>query len=176
MLLRDANILYRSGSYAGSVVLAAFAREELGRYRILSDMRSEAIGGTIFTLKDIKTRCNSHEIKQRAGMLSMVIRTDRDSALGWLLQKRFEASPGTAQWKEADEELTEIDRSRKGRVTSNRHKLRMAAFYVEPVSENTWNRPADHLVPLRRNFCEMPSMITQCNMAKATSRLRSMRM
>lgn len=76
LLLRDANILYRSGSYANTVVLAAFAREELGRYRILSDMRSEAFGGNIFTLKDIKTRCNNHEIKQRAGMLITVIRTE----------------------------------------------------------------------------------------------------
>jgi len=37
-LLRDANALYRSGSYASAVVLTAFAREELGRYRILLDL------------------------------------------------------------------------------------------------------------------------------------------
>jgi AbiV family abortive infection protein len=31
LLLRDANVLYRNGSYASAVVLTAFAREELGR-------------------------------------------------------------------------------------------------------------------------------------------------
>jgi AbiV len=31
LLLRDANLLYRSGSYASAVALAVFAQEELGR-------------------------------------------------------------------------------------------------------------------------------------------------
>jgi AbiV family abortive infection protein len=34
LLLRDANILYRSGSYSSAVVLTTFAREELGRSAI----------------------------------------------------------------------------------------------------------------------------------------------
>lgn len=44
-LLRDANILYRNGSYASAVVLTAFAREELGRYRILLDLWRRASAG-----------------------------------------------------------------------------------------------------------------------------------
>jgi AbiV family abortive infection protein len=35
LLLRDANILYRNGSYASVIVLAGFAREELGRFTTL---------------------------------------------------------------------------------------------------------------------------------------------
>ena len=35
LLLRDAVLLYENKSYANAVVLAAFAREELGRSRIL---------------------------------------------------------------------------------------------------------------------------------------------
>jgi AbiV family abortive infection protein len=45
LLLRDANILFRGGSYANTVVLAAFAREELGRSNILFDLRKKALGG-----------------------------------------------------------------------------------------------------------------------------------
>jgi AbiV family abortive infection protein len=45
MLLRDANSLYRSASYATAVALAAFAREELGRWRILLDLHREVVGG-----------------------------------------------------------------------------------------------------------------------------------
>ncbi len=45
LLLRDANIQYRNGSYASTIVLAAFAREELGRYRILLDFWRRARDG-----------------------------------------------------------------------------------------------------------------------------------
>jgi len=38
LLLRDANLLYRSGSYASAVALAAFAQEELGRWKMLLDL------------------------------------------------------------------------------------------------------------------------------------------
>jgi AbiV family abortive infection protein len=45
LLLRDANLLYRSGSYASAVALAAFAREELGRWKILRDLRKKVLHG-----------------------------------------------------------------------------------------------------------------------------------
>jgi AbiV family abortive infection protein len=45
LLLRDANIMFRSGSYASVVVLAAFAHEELGRSSILFNLRREVIAG-----------------------------------------------------------------------------------------------------------------------------------
>jgi len=43
LLLRDANLLYRSGSYGSAVALAAFAREELGRWRILLELRKKLL-------------------------------------------------------------------------------------------------------------------------------------
>ncbi len=45
LLVRDANILYRAGSYASAVVLATFAREELGRWKLLLKLRREVIQG-----------------------------------------------------------------------------------------------------------------------------------
>lgn len=154
LLLRDANILYRIGSYANTVVLAAFAREELGRYKILSDMRNEALGGKIFTLKDIKTCCNDHVIRQRAGTLIMSSVTDGDSDLGRVLQKVSEASPGTTQQQEALEEWWKIDRSQREHASSYRHKDRMAALYVYPESGNQWNRPADTSCCFAQEFLE----------------------
>src|SRR6516162_8496916 len=60
LLLRDANVLYRSGSYASAVVLAAFAREELGRSTIILDLRRKVLAGDKFTLNDIQDQCDDH--------------------------------------------------------------------------------------------------------------------
>ncbi len=144
LLLRDANILYRSGSYANTVVLAAFAREELGRYRILSDMRSEALGGKDFTIEEIRKSCDDHVTKQRAGMLSTAITApDKEPGLGKLLWERMTAHPQSAEGKKADAELASITDKKRKRVPSERHDARTSALYVEPVSRNKWNRPAD---------------------------------
>jgi AbiV family abortive infection protein len=67
LLLRDANSLYRSGSYATAVALAAFAREELGRWRILLDLRREVLDGRAVTIEEIKDRCDDHVTKQKSG-------------------------------------------------------------------------------------------------------------
>jgi AbiV family abortive infection protein len=45
LLLRDANVLYRAKAYASAVVLAAFAREELGRWRLLVGLWREVRKG-----------------------------------------------------------------------------------------------------------------------------------
>jgi hypothetical protein len=84
LLLRDANTLYRSGSYSSAVALALFAREELGRYRILLDLRKKVLGGYHLTTQEIQKRCKPHERKQEAGMLSFVMRIT-DHPLGGVL-------------------------------------------------------------------------------------------
>src|SRR5215831_19062875 len=68
LLLRDANVLYRNGSYSSAVAIALFARDELGRYRILLDLRKEVLGGNHFTIEEIGKRCKKHEHKQEAGI------------------------------------------------------------------------------------------------------------
>jgi AbiV family abortive infection protein len=138
LLLRDANILYRSGSYASAIALTAFAREELGRSRILFDLRSRALAGETFTIKKIQDCCENHVTKQQAGMLSIEIRTNIESELGKILQAR---TTKTTEWQEADAKFKRIQETLKKRTPSSRHKRRMATLYVEPVSESQWNRP-----------------------------------
>jgi AbiV family abortive infection protein len=155
LLLRDANILYRSGSYANTVALAAFAREELGRYKILDGLRSEVLAGKNITIEEIKDRCDDHVTKQQAGMLSTTIRvTDRDSVLGKLLSDRMTAHPQSAAWKTASAALNKITKAMQKRSPTDRHKDRMVALYVEPVSGNKWNRPTDISRSFAREFLE----------------------
>jgi AbiV family abortive infection protein len=145
VLLRDAALLYRSGAYASAVVLAAFAGESLGQWTILLALRKEVIGGKPVTIAEIKTRCGDHVQKQRAGMLSVTMRADRDSGAGQLLRSRITAQPGTEEWKKTDDALTLIDRRMKREVPTERHEQRKVALYVdpiEPLSVDRWNRPS----------------------------------
>jgi AbiV family abortive infection protein len=135
LLLRDANVLYQSGSYASSVVLTGFAREELGRSTILRDLWRRASAGENFTVENLEQACSDHVTKQRAGMLSITMTADRDSGLGKLLSQ----SPSDP---EARANLERIDEIKTKRVPDERHEKRMAALYVEPISETQWNRPA----------------------------------
>jgi AbiV family abortive infection protein len=141
LLLRDAVFLYENHSYASSTVLAAFAREELGQWRILLDLRKKVIGGQHFTIDAIRDHCADHVNKQRAGMLSTTMRADRDTGLGKLLHASMKFIPGTQQWKTARAQIDEVDLQKRKRVPNDRHKQREAALYVDPISLGEWNRP-----------------------------------
>ncbi len=143
LLLRDAVHLYHNGSYATAVVLAAFGREELGRSKILLGMWRRVRGGTAVAVEEIDAACDDHVAKQRAGMLSLTLVTDRDTVLGKLLSDRTRYSPQSQEWRDADVKLKQIDEIKTKRTPDDRHSSRMAALYVEPKSSSEWNRPAD---------------------------------
>src|SRR6516225_5698252 len=128
LLLRDANLLYRSGSYASAVALAAFAQEELGRWKMLVDLRKKVVDGDHLTVEQVRTRCGDHVRKQEAGVMSTVMRTDKDSGLG--NQTRASAKPGSKEWKAADEEIKRLDRQKAKGAPGDRHEQRMDALYV----------------------------------------------
>jgi AbiV family abortive infection protein len=141
-LLRDANDLYLASSYAHAVVLAAFAGEELGKWKMLLNLRREVLGGKAVTIREINRRCGQHEQKQKADMLSITMTADRESGLGKLLSARFEAPPQSEQRKELDDQLERIDRDLTKRVPGERHNRRMSALYVDALPDGRWNRPA----------------------------------
>jgi AbiV family abortive infection protein len=153
LLLRDANLLYQNGSYASAVALAAFAREEQGRWRILRDLRRKVLDGDRLTIKEIQTRCGDHVRKQGAGMTSIVTRADRDTGLGKVLQTQMTAPPGSKEWKMAREQIEKVDRQKKKRVPDDRHEQRMSALYVDAVSPDGWNRPIKQISAISAFEC-----------------------
>jgi AbiV family abortive infection protein len=70
LLLRDPNLLYRNGSYANGVAVAAFAREELGRWGLLLDLRKKVLSGEHLTIEKVKAHCGGHVRKQEAAILA----------------------------------------------------------------------------------------------------------
>jgi AbiV family abortive infection protein len=140
LLLRDANLLYRSGSYASAVALAVFAQEELGRWRILLDLRTQVLSGHPSTIKEIQDRCRSHVKKQEAGMMSFVVRVVTDPDLAKLLDTYLSAEPGSEE-RETTRAQLELDQQRTERIPLERHKQRISALYVDAEAPDRWNRP-----------------------------------
>jgi AbiV family abortive infection protein len=146
LLLRDANVLYRNGSYASAMVLALFAQEELGRWKMLRDLRRKVLEGERrLTIEDIQEHCRDHVRRQRAGMMSTTMRADRNSGLGKLLQARTSSIPGSDAWKAADGGIKKLDRQKAKRTPGDRHEQRMSALYVDAVSPDQWNRPINEI-------------------------------
>src|SRR5260370_35007390 len=82
LLFRDARILCEAGSYASAVVLTAFAREELGRYKILRGLWKRTLSGESFTVKEIDQRCEKHDEKQKERIVSVVHLTSHTTLHG----------------------------------------------------------------------------------------------
>jgi AbiV family abortive infection protein len=152
LLLRDANILYRNGSYASTVVLTALAREELGNSTILLQLRKEALAGKPFTTEAITKRCDDHVVKQERGMLSIILKPDRASIAGKHLQVTFQSDPQSPEWQEANEKINKVIGAKRKRTPSDRHQSRESALYVGPKSSKEWNRPADTNADFARDF------------------------
>ena len=144
-LLGDAKVLYENGSYATAVAVGAFAREDLGRWRMLLKLRKRALAGESLTVEDVKSGCDDHVRKQEAGMTSLTLLADNDSGVGKLLQTRMKAPLGSRERQEADKQIEKIDQVKSKRTPDDRHRLRMKALYVDILSEENWNRPAQEI-------------------------------
>ena len=154
LLLHDAVLLYKNKSYANAVVLAAFAREELGRSQILLGLWRKRLGGSPVTFGDIENACDDHVEKQKAGMLSITMRADRDTGLGKTLTDRTTNPQQSQKFKDADATLRRIDKQTAKSAPSSRHGKRMRSLYVEPTSNSDWNRPAEVSVTDAHSFLQ----------------------
>jgi AbiV family abortive infection protein len=143
LLLRDACELYERKSFATALVLTFFAREELGRSQILLGFWRRAVGGESLTVEQIKAACDKHVDKQRAGMLSTVMRGTRETRLGQLLWEVAKSPLQSEKWNDARAALDQVNKKLLKSTPDDRHKARMASLYVEPQSSTEWNRPAD---------------------------------
>ena len=138
LLLGDAKLLYENGSYSTALAVAAFAHEDLGRWRILLELRKRVLAGENLAVEDVKTACGDHVRKQEAGMTSLTLRADNDSGVGKLLQSRLKAPLGSNERKEADKQVDRIDQLKSKRTPNDRHRMRMKALYVDILSEEQW--------------------------------------
>lgn len=134
-LLRDANALFRTGSYPSAFFMTVFAWEALGQWKILLAPRKEVIAGRRLTVNEVKKQCEDHVAKLKAGMLSTTIRSNRK------LVELAGIPPGSDQFEAANQEIEQTISKIRKRTPDERHSRRMAALYVDPVSPVEWRRP-----------------------------------
>jgi AbiV family abortive infection protein len=68
-----------------------------------------------------------------------------DSGVGKLLQNRMKAPLGSKERRDANKQVEKIDQLKSKRTPDDRHRLRMKALYVDILSQEQWNRPAEEI-------------------------------
>ncbi len=121
-----------------------FAREELGRSRLLRALAAEVHGGRVLTSAEVNDHCSEHVTKQQAAALSVAMHLNRGSAIDKALTNRANAAPGSDEYRRADEILEQGIRALSRRQPQNRHNDRCESLYVDlDESGTTWSRPQD---------------------------------
>jgi AbiV family abortive infection protein len=145
LLLRDAVRLFRTGSFASSTVIAAFAREELGKSILLRELRDNVLAGDVFTVEDVAKKIRDHIKKQELAVLSITLRSAGDDELAKLLEAQREHRPGTTEYRSAELRLKKLADTRAKQYPKERHEARMDCLYVDQDGSGTgWCRPAEY--------------------------------
>lgn len=158
LLLKDAALLVNQKSYSSAVVLAAFAREELGRSIILIDFFEKIVKqNKSITLKELEKACEDHVIKQKRGQLSTVLKFKSDSNFGKLIISRNKLLMSnlqqTEEFKKIEKQIADVTAKLRRRTPSDRHRTRTEALYVMPDSLGTgWNIPKKVSSEFARDF------------------------
>ncbi len=158
LLLNDAVTLMDKKSYNNGIVLAAFAREELGRSQILMNLFDDVVkNGKNITADDINKACNQHMSKQEYGQISTVLRFQNDTEEGKLFMKKMkliqDGNQESADYRENEVKLNEIMAQVRKRTPGERHRHRLKALYVMPDDKGTgWNIPKNISPEFARDF------------------------
>lgn len=158
LLLVDAVTLIDKKSYSSAVVLAAFAREELGRSEILINFFDVVVKkGQAVMIEEINNACKNHIEKQKWGQLSTIFRFQNDSKGGKLMLRRIELSRlgkfQSEEYKEIETKVAEMMERIRRRTPSDRHRARAEALYVQPTYDGSdWNIPKKVSPEFARNF------------------------
>jgi AbiV family abortive infection protein len=144
ILLRDAVRLYARGSRATAVGLALLAREELGKARISLDFwRATMYRGQNVSARDLRTKLDDHEEKQRKSQISQFWSASGPSRVDTLV-RIVASSPSVQARAAASKELEELGKIQQKRAPADRHRARMRALYVDLNATGTgWDRPRD---------------------------------
>jgi AbiV family abortive infection protein len=142
-LLDDAVTLIDVGRFSTAIGVAMFGREELGRYRILRQLAIDVAKGRVMSVPDVQSRCEDHEDKQKAAILSTTLRPRPETRLGDAMQTQLTEQPGSPAWLAAKAISQSAFSALIKRMPADRHRLRMDSLYVDlEPNGSTWSRPS----------------------------------
>jgi AbiV family abortive infection protein len=152
LLLRDATTLFKAGSYAGAIIMAAHAREEMDRAILLRELRERVLTGLALSVPDINQELEE-QAEQQLVRLSSSPRADADPELDELLQPRRYDPPGRQAHHQADLFFEHINKEQAERTRKERHALLVDCLHVSPDSAAThWHKPKAHSRQEARHF------------------------
>lgn len=125
--------------------MALFSREEVGRYKLLRDLRKEMVEKCrTVSVKEIRRTCGDHAAKQFRGQSGVILKSSGDDQIGKLLRATFDYPSQSPEACQARAQLDTIVQQLHHRMPQQRHDLRQKSLYVEPSDSGTsWNRPKD---------------------------------
>jgi len=142
-LLQSAAFVFDSGDCATAVALAMFGREELGRSRMLRELARRVAAGEQIRADAVQAECEDHVIKQRAAVLGITLISEPPSPINRLIREMMMLTPGTEEYRRADDKLHEALEAKRRRLPQDRHNMREAALYVDLDDAGThWLRPS----------------------------------
>jgi|SRR5437899_2784964 len=143
-LLKSAVVLYGEKDYSTAVGLAMFAREELGKHRILRDAWKKSVQtGKSPSVTQIKSACEDHIEKQKHSQMSVTLMTEAPSALDKALRTRATSRPGDPGFRAAEEVIGTAIEAKLKHAPTERHEKRLEGFFVDLEESGTdWKRPS----------------------------------
>ena len=141
-LLGDAVGLWQRTSYSSGVILAVFAREEIGRSKICAAAWREVLAGANVSTEDLAKRCAHHVAKLKAGRVGLTLRLTAEPGQGAFI-KALARGPDAEGYREARERVDAMFKALTKRDEAGEtHALRCRAQYVD-TTPTGWNRPAE---------------------------------
>ncbi|MCI0603415.1 AbiV family abortive infection protein [bacterium] len=149
LLLTSAAALYETKQYSGSLILASFSREEIGKSEILIGLRKKALSGENISVTQVRNASDNHAskmIESRAGIHTLLSGTEQEK-YGKALD------PSTVDWNNPEERalyaewfqaITERAELVKEKASGQMYKKRVSLLYVDLNEDGeTWNLPEE---------------------------------
>ena len=141
-LLEDAVALHEKGRYSTAVALAIFSREELGKAKIILEIRKRALTSGTVSGDAVKAEYSDHIEKLRHGQTRTILRWTAEQSETTM--KGLWAPLQSPELKQADGVVDRILRRIRNEGPNDMDQLRMRALYVDPVeTSGKWNRPVE---------------------------------
>jgi AbiV family abortive infection protein len=141
-LLVTAVAIYEHGDHSTAASTAMFAREELGRSRLLRGCAAEVRGGRVLSAKAVNARCDEHAEKQQASAFSITLRPAVGSVPWKALNALSDTLPGGPEWDAAERVLKQATDAKGKRQPHYRTTVRARGLYVDlDDTGKKWLRP-----------------------------------
>jgi AbiV family abortive infection protein len=133
---------FDNGDFATALALAMFAREELGRSRILLELSTQVRAGAVIAVAKVREETKDHLEKQKRGYLSHVIRAQRGDPFDRLFLQEAQAPLGTPAWRKIRHAIDRRIARWAQAIPKRRHTERLEALYLELGDDGkSWSRP-----------------------------------